>query len=234
MRTWSDEQLKEAIQSSKTFKETGIKLGLTTMGANYKTIRKHIMQLNLDISHFLTISEILTEARKQTFQITNENLFCINSIDRKAIRKRILRDNLIDYKCSLCNITIWQNEKLTLHLDHINGINNDNRLENLRFLCPNCHSLTDTFCGKNKKKKNNLLTKEGNHCKDCNLIIEARSEYCRICFDQNHRSKIDWPNDIELSNMVNSSSYQAVGRKLNCSGVSVKKRLFRKVITKLL
>jgi predicted RNA-binding Zn-ribbon protein involved in translation (DUF1610 family) len=69
---------------------------------------------------------------------------------RASVRKIIIKDNLIPYKCNECGISGWNNKKLALHLDHINGKNGDHRLENLRFLCPNCHSQTDTYTGKNK------------------------------------------------------------------------------------
>jgi len=72
---------------------------------------------------------------------------------RKVIRKQIVDENLLKYECAICSINEWFGQSISLHLDHINGINNDNRLENLRFLCPNCHSLTPTYCGKNNKSK---------------------------------------------------------------------------------
>jgi hypothetical protein len=59
----------------------------------------------------------------------------------------------VKYECSICHTNEWLGNKLSLHLDHINGINKDNRPENLRFLCPNCHSQTDTYCGKNNSKQ---------------------------------------------------------------------------------
>lgn len=72
---------------------------------------------------------------------------------RAGIRKRIIDDNLIEYKCQECGLKdSWNNKMLVLHLDHINGISNDHRLENLRWLCPNCHSQTDTYTGKNSYK----------------------------------------------------------------------------------
>jgi 5-methylcytosine-specific restriction endonuclease McrA len=74
-------------------------------------------------------------------------------VSRRSVRKIILEQKLIDYKCSLCDLTDeWNGNKLILHLDHINGLRNDNRVENLRFLCPNCHSQTSTYTGKNKTK----------------------------------------------------------------------------------
>jgi 5-methylcytosine-specific restriction endonuclease McrA len=69
---------------------------------------------------------------------------------RAGVRRVIIKDGLIPYKCGECEISEWNNKKLALHLDHINGKNSDHRLDNLRFLCPNCHSQTETYTGKNK------------------------------------------------------------------------------------
>lgn len=86
-------------------------------------------------------------ARENITHLTNDELFSVNSVDRKHIKKIIIRDNLIPYQCS-CGISEWLDKPLSLHLDHINGNNKDNTLENLRFLCPNCHSQTETYCGR--------------------------------------------------------------------------------------
>lgn len=87
--------------------------------------------------------------------ISNKDLFKENSNHgRQNLKERIIKQNLIEYKCDICNLgSHWNNQKLTLQLDHKNGIHNDNRLENLRFLCPNCHSQTNTFAGKKLKKR---------------------------------------------------------------------------------
>jgi Zn finger protein HypA/HybF involved in hydrogenase expression len=69
------------------------------------------------------------------------------------LKKRILKAGLIEYKCSCCGITEWNGKPIVLQLHHINGDNRDNRKENLTFLCPNCHSQTDSFCGKNKEEE---------------------------------------------------------------------------------
>lgn len=74
-----------------------------------------------------------------------------SSLSRSKIRESVIKSNLLHYSCSECGITEWYGETLTLHLDHINGKNRDHRLDNLRWLCPNCHSLTPTYCGKNAK-----------------------------------------------------------------------------------
>lgn len=77
-----------------------------------------------------------------------------SSISRHCLIHYLNRFNVLEYKCALCgNTGEWQGQVLTLQIDHINGIRNDNRKENLRWLCPNCHSQTETFCGRNQTKK---------------------------------------------------------------------------------
>jgi len=66
------------------------------------------------------------------------------------LKNRLIKENKIEYKCSLCSIKEWNSKELTLHLDHIDGNPKNHNLNNLRLLCPNCHSQTDTWCGKNK------------------------------------------------------------------------------------
>lgn len=78
------------------------------------------------------------------------DILCNNSTySNTMVRNRIQNESLLEYKCLHCGITEWNGVEITLELDHINGNNRDNRLENLRFLCPNCHSLTETFRGRN-------------------------------------------------------------------------------------
>jgi hypothetical protein len=81
----------------------------------------------------------------------NEDIFTENSVySNELVKGRIVKDNLLEYRCCKCGIDSWQSETIVLDLDHINGNNRDNRLINLRYLCPNCHSQTDTYKGRNK------------------------------------------------------------------------------------
>lgn len=89
-----------------------------------------------------------SKGNKKEIKIRIENLE--DYATRSSVRQRILKENLLPYKCDRCGINKWEGEKLSLHLDHKNGDCWDHKIENLRFLCPNCHSLTSTYAGKNK------------------------------------------------------------------------------------
>lgn len=227
-RSWTDEQLIDAVRSSKTRAEVARKLGLTTYGANSKTIKKRIEFLKLDTSHFISNHEALKEARKNIKSMTHDEMFSINNIDRQNIKKVIIRDKLLPYECAECKITEWSGKPLSLHLDHINGISNDNRLINLRFLCPNCHSQTDTYCG--KKLKNNKYSTH--KCVDCGQLVLRTSTRCKSCVGKYRKridspwvTKITWLDTPTLKQMVEELGYQETGRRLGVSGNAVKKRI---------
>lgn len=87
----------------------------------------------------IPLSELLVKDRKTS---------------RTHLKTRLIINGLLKYKCRDCGLEkTWNNKPLSLHLEHINGVYNDNRLENLCLLCPNCHSQTPTFAGKNKGYK---------------------------------------------------------------------------------
>jgi hypothetical protein len=101
------------------------------------------------------IMEIKNNWAKDNLTIPNDKVFCENaSIARHHVKKKVIQQNLIEYECGICkNNGYWMGKKLVLILDHINGVNNDNRLENLRFVCSNCDSQLPTY--KNRRGNNN-------------------------------------------------------------------------------
>lgn len=123
-------------------------------GRGNKMIQQRCSEEDIDISHIpIGINSNKNRKFKTDKTLIQEMLTEQSTFSRKYIKRRIIEEHIIDYKCSKCSIIDeWEGEKLVLILDHINGIRNDYRIENLRFLCPNCNSQTETFSGKNNKK----------------------------------------------------------------------------------
>ena len=147
----SDEQFVELLKKSSTISEVLFKLGYTTKGNSwgYSQIKRRMTDLNLDYSIFKGKSYL---ANKKHDKISEQDILRENcKHQRTVLRRYVIKNNLIPYKCAICGCTEWQGKTLSLELDHINGINNDNRLENLRFLCPNCHSQTSTYGSRNQQ-----------------------------------------------------------------------------------
>lgn len=149
----STSEFEALIKNSHNINEVLFKLGLTSIGNSwgYSLVRKRMSELNLSGENFIGKTNLIRNNKTQI--IKNSELFINNStVPRCVVRRRIIEQNLLEYKCSCCGISEWNGKSISLELDHINGVNNDNRLENLRFLCPNCHSQTVTYGGKNINK----------------------------------------------------------------------------------
>lgn len=125
-------------------------LNLNVSSGNYRTLKKYIKEYNIE---FVPQKRDYSLSKKI---YSDEECFKENSkISRHHLKSRIIKNKLIEYKCNECNnVGIWNNKPLVLQLDHINGINDDNRLVNLRFICPNCHTQTNTYSARNKKTGN--------------------------------------------------------------------------------
>ena len=151
LQKYTKEWLEELCKNSTSYKQVLEKAGRKYSGGNHSYLKSVIEKFGIDTSHFTgqnwAKGTHYTGKRKYTI----EEAFTENSnIKRNVIRDYVIKFNLIPYECQTCgNKGEWRNKKMALELDHINGINNDHRLENLRWLCPNCHAITDTYAGKN-------------------------------------------------------------------------------------
>lgn len=149
----SDEQFVELLKNSSTISEVLFKLGYSVKGNSwgFAKIRQRMSDLNLDGSIFKGKSPITKYGslhKVNASDILKPN--CKHA--RSVLRRHVINNNLIPYRCAICGCVEWQGRTLSLELDHINGINNDNRIENLRFLCPNCHSQTTTYGSRNQQR----------------------------------------------------------------------------------
>ncbi len=146
----SDEEFKEMIARNHSWCACAREIGLSPNGSNAKIqLKKRVEELKCDISHFSQTYDAHNASAKYSL----EEIMVENSTYQNItkLKERIIREDIIPYKCAICgNNGEWNSQKLVLQLDHINGKHFDHRKENLRFLCPNCHSQTETFSGKNK------------------------------------------------------------------------------------
>jgi hypothetical protein len=151
-RTWTDEQLIEAVESCTTVAAVVSKLGLVNAGGSHALIQKHMLRLGLTCKLNARTRQLSgMKGRSDGVRCTDSEIFTETStVSSVTVRKRYLALRDITYYCDLCKIDTWNNSRLTLQMDHINGNRRDHRLNNLRLLCPNCHSLTDTYGGKNR------------------------------------------------------------------------------------
>jgi transposase-like protein len=149
-RSWDIEELAAAVAVSDSVSEVARRLGYTPNGGMHRLILGYIRNAGLDTSHFTGTRWARGRRlpRRPLEEILVENSTYRGS---STLRKRLVEAGLLKAECARCGLTKWQGEALPLHLDHINGDHTDNRLENLRILCPNCHALTDTWCGRNVK-----------------------------------------------------------------------------------
>ena len=126
----SDNEFIDLVKSSLNISEVLFKLGYTTVGNSwgYSEVKKRMTDLNLTSKDFRGKAPMLNVIKK----VDKTKLFCENSNHaRRVLRATIIRENMLPYKCAICGINQWNGKTLSLELDHINGINNDNRLENL-------------------------------------------------------------------------------------------------------
>lgn len=144
-KSWTDSQLVEAVRSSTRLIEVASKLYSTYAASHYSTIKYHIARLRLDCSHFENLAPNRVKLKEDLFVVWD----FVGNLNRIRLRLREIR-----YSCEACgNTGDWNGKPLILQMDHKNGNRNDNRLDNLRWLCPNCHSQTETFGSKNRKSK---------------------------------------------------------------------------------
>jgi hypothetical protein len=214
------EELKSIVNISDSLSKILNHCGLKSKGGNIKTLKCRLIADDIDFSHiklgnnsnkgrnFLNLYKLTLVECKQCLFIEN----CQYS--RNTLRTYLKFYNLLPYICGICNNeAIWNGEILSLQIDHINGIGDDNRLENLRWLCPNCHSQTDTFAGKSNIKKY--------YC-ECGNAICKRARFCTECSNINKR-KVPRPSKETLQEEMKMISLVDLGKKYGVSDNAIKK-----------
>lgn len=155
LRSWTDDQLIAAVKNSYSYRAVLLSLGLVPAGGNYSQLQKRVRLLNLSTDHFTGKRWNMgrtyhTKSRPPLIELLVEN----SEVQSYKLKQRLYQESVKQPMCEICG---WAQQapdgRIPLELDHINGDRHDNRLENLRILCPNCHSLQPTHRGKNKRVK---------------------------------------------------------------------------------
>lgn len=214
------EIFKNLIKESTTWTEVMIyfKENHGYKSLNGRTANKRCKDNNIDISHFTHKSKN-TPSKKP---ITEKLIKNSNSYNSSHLKKQLYEKGLLKEICRSCGIgPLWNNKPISLHLEHINGNHYDNRLENLEILCPNCHSQTDTWCIKNKIKKEKLVKK----CINCNIKISNKATRCLSCSSKfSHPRKItNRPSVKQLKKDLEKLPYTKVGKKYGVSDNCIRK-----------
>lgn len=150
---WTKEILEDAVAESFSMANVMRMLGLKQSGGSHSMLANKIRLHKIDISHFTGSAHLKNKKHNWNIECPLEDVLVSNSsyTNRGSLKKRLFRDGLLRNQCYECGcLPEWQTKKLALQLDHINGVSNDHRIENLRILCPNCHSQTPTFGNKKR------------------------------------------------------------------------------------
>lgn len=214
------EELEKLVNECSSLREILTKQGKSISGAAIEVLKKKLEAYEISY-HFL--NQNVNPTTKRTGKLPLSEILKENRPYKSSdLKKRLIEEGLKEDKCEICGqLPEWNGKELILQLDHINGDHNDNRLENLRILCPNCHTQTETFG--NKRRKEIKL------CPDCGCEIDRRSEYCRSCSAKHKNTKLhkvsleQRPSKEELFEMIKTMSFTEIGKKYGVCDNSIRK-----------
>jgi len=181
------DEFRRIVEESFSYKEALVKIGVEPRGGNYITLKKRIVSESLDDSRIKNGRKWIHNNRPK---IPLDDILVENSTytNMTKLKKQLIKEGVLEERCGKCGVgSVWNGLPLVIQMDHINGKRNDNRVENLRMLCPNCHSQTKTYSG--KKTTGTRAVKK--YCSKCECEVGKRSKtgMCKMCYLSSRKKK---------------------------------------------
>lgn len=225
---FTEQQVRAAVAAARSYNDVLRAVGLRPAGGNHRTIRKYVDEIwRVPTDHF---DGGVARRRKP---IPLEQVLVTGSrYSREQLKRRLYEAGLTQRRCERCGQDeLWHGARMALVLDHVNGVWDDNRLENLRILCPNCNATLDTHCG-----RTNRLAVEPARCAQCGGAFHPRSARQRFCSracgyrgmrrtPRPHTRKVPRPPIGRLRREVAELGYRGTGRRYGVSDNAVRKWL---------
>lgn len=217
---YSVEELQAIAKTVTTWKDFMIALGyVSSSGSQLVALKKRIEQEQIDISHFQIFYENKTNR-------TRENVFVENSTAVQKVLRRFYQKENIPYVCTICGQEpFWQGKPLTLILDHINGKNNDDRLENLRWVCPNCNMQLPTT--NRKKSAFEEASHKRHYCLDCGKEVSTpETVRCNECEYKRRKTQALQDRPVsreELKVLIRTTPFTQIGIMFGVSDNAIRK-----------
>ena len=214
------DSLNEIVINCQSYAEVLRLYNLPLNSGNYSTLKRHIKVQKIDVYHFDggVSKRDFTDIRKLKISLDKILISESTYSNISNLKNRLYNEGLKERKCELCGQDeIWRDSKISLILDHINGVNDDHRIENLRIVCPNCNATLPTHCGKNRKKLS--------YCK-CGEKKYKTSILCKSCNDLMKRKK-ERPTLERLEIDIKQLGYLKTGKKYGVSDNTIRKWIIK-------
>lgn len=234
MPGYTEEEAREAVAASLSYSEVLRRLGMRPAGGNHALLRKYVDRIwKIPTDHFdpnaAGVGSLQGAAKPLEEILVRDSTYC-----RTNLKRRLFDAGLKRRCCEICGQgESWRGRTMSLILDHINGVPDDNRIENLQIVCPNCAATLDTHCG--RKNRRPPPTRACKHC-GREFTVKYRSHaYCsRACAYRQGGStqrgkpnpeirKVERPPYEQLLEEIEATGYLAVGRKYGVSDNAVRK-----------